>query len=112
MSISYNGIGQMAVTFPQDGCAEGAVCKLNAEGIAVACAAGERPCGKVMYVDGEYAAVMLEGFARLNYSGSVPTYGWCKLSTNGNGGVKVDNTGTSYLVAEVDETTNTCVIKL
>ena len=112
MSISYNGIGQMAVTFPQDGCAEGAVCKLNAEGIAVACAAGERPCGKVMYVDGEYAAVMLEGFVSMPYSGIAPTCGWCKLSANGNGGLKVDSTGTTYLVADVDEMANICVMKL
>ena len=33
MSISYNGIGQQVVTFPQDGCVEGMVCKLNADGI-------------------------------------------------------------------------------
>ena len=112
MSISYNGIGQQVVTFPQDGCVEGMVCKLNADGIIVGCTAGERPCGKVIAVEDMYAAVVMEGFVSMPYSGIAPTCGWCKLSANGNGGLKVDSTGTTYLVVDVDEMANICVMKL
>ena len=112
MSISYNGIGHFSVTFPENGCAEGAVCKLSGDGEAVACNAGDKLFGVVQFVDHGKACVLIEGFVRVAFSGTAPGCGWANLSADGNGGVKVDSAGKEYLVAEVDATAKTCIIKL
>ena len=112
MSISYNGIGHFSVTFPEDGCTEGAVCKLSTDGEANACSAGDKLFGVVKFVDGGKACVLIEGFVTVSYTGTAPNCGWCNLSADGNGGVKSDSAGKEYLVAEVDTAAKTCVIKL
>lgn len=112
MRISYDGIGHQAVTVPAGKCVEGQVCKLNASGQADACAAGDKFCGVVEFVKGDSAAVQIEGFAQVSYTGTAPTVGYCSLSANGSGGVKVDSAGREYLVAQVHSSDLSAVIKL
>ena len=96
MSISYNGIGHFSVTFPENDCAEGAVCKLSNDGEAVSCSAGDKLFGVVKFVDGGKACVLIEGFVTVSYSGTAPNCGWCNLSADGNGGVKTDSVKDAY----------------
>lgn len=113
MNISYEQIGHLSVTFPADGCKEGAVCKINSAGKAAACSAGDGFIGVAESVNGTQAGVQIAGFAKIAYSGSsTPTPGYVKLSADGSGGVKVDTAGVGYWVVRVDSTAKTLIVKL
>ena len=108
MNVSFEEIGRLAVTFAQEGCQAGQVCKLNADGRAVPCAAGDKFCGIVESIRGGFAAVQLEGFATVTVSGSVNA-GYVNLCADGNGGIMAGS-GQEYLVVCVNG--DTAVIKL
>ena len=69
MNVSFEEIGRMAVTFAQDGCQGGQVCKVSANGTVAPCAAGDKFCGIVEGVRSGFAAVQVEGFAEVAVSG-------------------------------------------
>ena len=108
MNVSFEEIGRLAVTFAQDGCESGQVCKLGSDGKAVSCAAGDKFCGVVEGIRSGFAAVQVEGFAAVAVSGAV-NVGYTALCADGNGGVKA-GTGREYLVVSVNA--GTAVIKL
>ena len=110
MNVSFEEIGRMAVTFAQDGCETGQVCKVAGNGTVAPCAAGEKFCGLVEGVRGDYAAVQVAGFATVAVSGSVGV-GYVSLCADGQGGVKAGS-GREYLVVQVDEADGTAVIML
>lgn len=111
MSISYDGIGYLAVTMQQDGCELGQVCALDAEGRACPCAADAKFCGVVTVLEGTMVAVQVEGFVKVHYSVK-PAMGYNALVADGNGGVKTGGAGREYLVVAVDPTMQTAIIKL
>ena len=108
MNVSFEEIGRLAVTFAQDGCEAGQVCKVSANGTVVPCAAGDKFCGIVEGVRGGFAGVQVAGFATVAVSGSL-NVGYVNLCADGSGGVKA-GTGREYLVVSVDA--DTAVIKL
>lgn len=108
MNVSFEEIGRLAVTFAQDGCESGQVCKVSANGTVVPCAAGDKFCGVVEGVRGGVAGVQVAGFATVAVSGSL-NVGYVNLCADGNGGVKA-GTGREYLVVSVEA--DTAVIKL
>ena len=110
MSVSFEEIGRLAVTFGHEGCEAGQVCKVSANGTVVPCAEGEKLCGIVEGVRGDHAAVQVAGFAEVRFSGSVGV-GYVNLCADGQGGVKA-GTGREYLVVSVDNNNRTAVIKL
>lgn len=110
MNVSFEEIGRLAVTFAQNGCKSGQVCKLGSDGKVTACAEGESFCGIVESVRGEHAAVQLEGFATVGITGTV-SLGYVDLCADGSGGVK-SGSGREYLVVRVDTNAKTAVIKL
>lgn len=112
MKISYEEIGHMSVTFPGMNCAAGQVCKINTAGNAAPCSAGDKFLGVVEAVNDATAAVQVEGFVTVPYSGTKPACGYTALSANGAGGVKADANGKSYWVVAVNETKLTVTIKL
>ena len=112
MNVSYEGVGYLAVTFPAGSCVAGQVCKLGVLGLSEKCNEGDAFCGVVDAVENFRAAVQIEGFAEVSYTGTAPTRGYEKLSSNGKGGVKVDSNGKEYLVAELDTDNSTITIKL
>ena len=59
-----------------------------------------------------YASVMLSGYAVLPYSGEAPTPGYCRLVSDGAGGVKQDENGRELLVVSADNTASLCGIIL
>ena len=110
MNVSFEEIGRLAVTFAQSGCESGQVCKVSGSGTVAPCAAGEKFCGVVEGVRGDYAAVQMEGFLEVAVSGAV-NVGYVNLCADGAGGVK-SGTGREYLVVSVDAAAKTAIIKL
>ena len=110
MNVSFEEIGRLAVTFGHEGCLAGQVCKVSANGTVAPCAAGDKLCGIVEGVRGDYAAVQVAGFAEVSYSGSV-ALGHVSLCADGSGGVKA-GAGREYLVVSVDENAQTAIIML
>jgi len=108
MNVSFEAISQTCVTFQTaEEALEGKVVKITANAAVGACADGERFCGVAGSVRGGIAAVVTGGYVELPYTGSAPAVGYTGLSANGTGGVKVDEEGHKYLIAQVDESTMT-----
>ena len=112
MSVSYEGIGYLAVTFPVKNSSANKLCKVNSQGQVENCSDGDHFCGYVVSVEKEYAAVQLEGFVKVSFTGTTPARGYTKLSANNYGGVKVDTNGREYLVVEYSSADSTVTIKL
>ena len=112
MNVSYEGVGYLAATFPAGNCVAGQLCKLDVLGLSEKCNDGDAFCGFVEEVKNRRAAVQIEGFVEVPYTGTAPTRGYVKLSSDGKGGVKVDSNGKEYLVAELDTDNSTITIKL
>ena len=112
MNISYEGIDSMVVTFPIGTCQVGQVCKVGITGGADMCDSGDKFCGVMLSAKTGMAAVQVEGFVRVGYSGSKLAHGYVALAADGNGKVVANSNGREYLVAEVDTQTMTAIIKL
>ena len=112
MKITYEGIGYLGVTMPMGNCVQGQVCTINSAGQAVVCADGGVFFGVVDHVENGMAAVQMEGFVKLSYSGTAPNHGYVGLVSDGNGGVKVDASADKRLVVAVDLVSKTVVFKL
>ena len=110
MNVSFEEIGRLAVTFAQEGCQGGQVCKVSANGKVAPCAAGDKLCGIVEHVRGSHAAVQVAGFAEVKVTGAV-SLGYVSLCADGSGGVKA-GAGREYLVVSVDENAKTAIIML
>ena len=110
----YNGIDNTIMTFGAgSGCVEGQVCKLSDSAVVEGCSAGDGFMGQVQKLyPGDMAGAVVRGVIRVGYSGTAPSAGWCKLSADGNGGVKADTNGHEYLVLKVDSTAKTAEIYL
>ena len=106
--ISFEGIGELAATFA---CGEtvqaGQVVKVTGPGTVGACSAGDRFCGVALTAADGFAAVQVAGFVTVA-AGTGVTEGWCALTADGSGGVKLDTAetgGYEYLVAEAGDGT-------
>ena len=110
MNVSFEEIGRLSVTFVQEGCTGGQVCRVTANGTVKPCAEGDKFCGIVEHVRGGHAAVQVAGFAEVKLTG-VLNPGYASLCADGQGGVK-DGAGLEYLVVSVDANAKTAVIKL
>ena len=112
MNYSYEEIGHQSVTFPADGCEEGTVCKMTNYCMVRGCSEGEPFLGVAEIVNGYEAAVQVEGFVKVRYSGDHPSPGYKNLSADGNGGVKLDEAGKGYWVVNVDRGSLSLIMKL
>ena len=110
MNVSFEEIGRLSVTFAQENCVGGQVCKVSGNGTVAPCAAGDRFCGVAEHVRGNHAAVQVAGFAEVKVTGAVGV-GYVNLCADGTGGVKAGE-GKEYLVVSVNENAKTAVIKL
>ena len=112
MKESYEGIGHLAVTVRANACQAGQVCKFNTQGYVEKCSAGDVFCGVVEAVDRGYAAMQVEGFVTLPYTGTAPGCGLKTLAANGTGGIQVNANGKEFLVVAVDAAKSQATIKL
>ena len=112
MNVSYEGIGYLAVTIPASTCTAGHVCRVNAAGLCEQCSSGDHFDGVTDAVENQRATMQIQGCAEIRYSGTKPSAGRVKLSSDGKGGVKLDTNGKEYLIMQVKEETTTIVVKL
>lgn len=110
MKVSFEEIGRLAVTFAQERCQTGQVCKLVDNGLVTQCSEGDEFCGIVESVRGGFAAVQVEGFVQVSVTGSLDV-GYMALCADGDGGV-MEGQGREYLVVSMDKNAATAVIKL
>lgn len=89
MSVSFEGVGQVCATFLGGKLTEGQVVKLAGSGTVGACGAGDGFIGAALCCKDDACTVQVGGFVTVSYSGTTPTVGWCALTADGNGGVKV-----------------------
>ncbi len=104
---AFDGIGEMVATLPTaEGVAGGQTVKLDAEGRAAPCGAGERFCGVALEPKEGFAAVQMGGFAELKCTDAAVTPGWAELCADGAGGVKsagASGAGGAYLVVRAGD---------
>lgn len=89
MKISFEGIGEKAVTFIGDGVKEGDLVRVTGPGTVSTCGAGDGFDGFVAGLRGEYAAVVISGAVTAPFSGTAPGFGRVELFADGEGGVCV-----------------------
>ena len=111
MSVSFHGIGQVCATFLGSG-TEGQVVKMTDRDTVAPCSDGNSFCGVAMCVKDDACAVQVAGFVTVPYSSTEPTPGYAKLSADGTGGVKSDESGREYLVVSVDTAAKSVTILL
>ena len=75
-------------------------------------AADEHFCGVCTVERGMYLTVVLRGHTTVKYSGTDPVIGYNKLAADGNGNVKVSDSGRARLVLDVDTANRTIEILL
>lgn len=108
MNVSFNGIGELSVTFmAEEGTKASMPVKLTENGTVGDALNGDRFCGVCLYADDGCATVQTRGYVKLPYTGTAPALGYAKLVSDGNGGVKTAETGGEVLVAEVDTAEST-----
>ncbi len=111
-TISFDDIGAVAATFAvKEGLKGGQVAKVTGSGEAGPCDDGDAFCGVALEGRGGFAAVQVKGFVQVSAAGEVGL-GWTKLSADGAGGVKADESGREYLVVDSDSTGKTAVLLL
>jgi hypothetical protein len=73
MNVSYEGIGEKAVTMKAaDGLATGMLSKISQSDTAAACGEGDVFHGKALSVREGYAVIQLDGFVSAPYTGTAP----------------------------------------
>lgn len=112
MKVSFEEIGHVSATFAADSGEAGQVCKVIASGKVEPCGEGDVFCGVMEGIRNGHTAVQLHGFVEVGYTGSTPEIGYVNLTADGNGGVKVSNSGRAHLVVGVDTAAMTAIIEL
>lgn len=110
MKVSFEGIGESVVTFYNSKTAAagaGVPVKMSGNGEVSVCAEGERFFGVALACDPDFAAIQMNGYVELGYTGTAPAVGFAKLVSNGAGGVKTAETGREFLIVDVDTVSKT-----
>ena len=114
MEISFEGIGQVAVTFAAaDGVQPGMAVALTADSTVGVGKGGDGLCGVVLTAKNGTAAVQVGGMVQVGYSGTAPAIGMNTVAVDGSGKIKtVTSGGVSCMVVSVNTADSTAVIKL
>ena len=114
MEVCFDGIGQVAATFPakQEEFEPGMAVTLTENGEISLGKDGDLPCGVGLgRVRGDTAAVQISGAVKVKCSGTMPKAGWRTLACDGKGNVKTATSGgLNCLVLAVE--TDGIVVKL
>lgn len=111
MSVSFNGIENLVVTFRAGTVVVDSPAVMSANNTVRNAGSGVAPVGIVRNKRNDHAAVQVKGYAEVKYSGAtVPSLGWNSLVTDGTGGLRVsatDETGRNCLVVSLNTTSKT-----
>lgn len=105
MSVAFNGIGTMVVTFQAGTVTPGFPAAMQENGKVQNAADKAAPVGIILNKRNDHAAVQVQGFAEVTYSGSDPTLGWNSLVADSSGGLRLataEETGRACLVVTLD----------
>ena len=109
----FYGFERKELTFNKDkNVAEGKAVGVGTLKRAVIPSADEKFCGICSAVNETYVSVILKGHAIVKYSGTSPVIGYNKLAADGNGYVKLSDSGMDILVLDVDTANRTIEILL
>jgi len=107
MNFSINGYGENTTTFRTTGLVcTGHTVKMADNLIVSPCEAGDEFIGVAVNTGDGYAGIQLDGYVKIDFTGTAPAVGWCGLVADGKGGVSADANGRKYLVVEVDTNNN------
>lgn len=113
MDYSYEQIGNVCATFIcEDGLEVGNVCLVKENSTVSPCDDDEAFVGAVVSKRDGCAAVTVQGFVTVSYTGSAPVFGYCPLAADGLGGVMFSAGSHEYLVVQVDTTAKTVTFLL
>ena len=111
MSVAFDGIGRLVVTFEAGTATAGSFVTMEDNGKVKKAFSGQLPVGLALHVQDGHAAVQLRGFVKTKYSGSsAPALGWASLVTDSSGGLRAAGSGESgrmCLVVEKDSEAQT-----
>lgn len=113
MNISANGFFDHTLTLQAaSAIPAGHPVKLSDNYTVAGASAGDKFCGVLLSCCDGVCAVQLHGAVTLSYTGTAPVVGFASLVSDGNGGVKSAENGTSVLILSVDTTdkTATCIL--
>ena len=104
MNVSFNGFQEQIVTFETDAALEAGVpVKVAANGRVAKCGDGDIPAGVTAAPSREgLAAVQVNGYVRIGYSGTVPELNRTTVAADATGGIKTSEKGREVLVVEQD----------
>ena len=108
MKVSFEGIGEQVISFAAaSGLTKGVFVKMSANGTVTACSAGDGFAGYCIESEGGFAEVKTHGYMKCPYTGTAPSVGFGILVADAGGKVKSAQSGTAYLIVEVDTTAGT-----
>ena len=117
MSVSFEGIGEMVITFEAEESGSAAVVVgepviLSESGRVCACTTeGDIPTGVALSVHGGYAAVQVAGYVRLPCADGTAV-GFDRVSVNAEGKLQSDPEGREVIIVERDDVEGTCGVIL
>ena len=86
MSVAFEGIDRLVVTFLAGDVTAGKPVVMGGEGSVKNASSGQMPVGVVLHARDGHAAVQLKGFVTVQYSGtSAPALGWTALVADSAG---------------------------
>ena len=83
MSVAFDGIGRLVVTFEAGTATAGSFVTMEDNGKVRKALSGQLPVGLALHVQDGHAAVQLRGYVKTKYSGSsAPALGWASVSSD------------------------------
>lgn len=111
MSVAFDGMDRLVVTFQAGLVTAGNFVSMENSGKVKKATSGQMPVGLALHVQDGHAAVQLRGYVKTAYSGAAaPALGWVNLVADGNGGLRAAGSGEGgrlCLVVEKDSQTQT-----
>ena len=90
MSVAFEGIDRLVVTFLAGDVTAGKPVVMGGEGSVKNASSGQMPVGVALHARDGHAAVQLKGFVTVQYSGtSAPALGWTALVADSAGCVSI-----------------------
>lgn len=104
MTVGFKGFNEQILTFRTNGVKKGYPVKQNSSGDLINCSANEEFLGICTQDHTDFAGVQICGYAEMKYSAGSPDYGLKYIQADGNGNVKVSDSGKkSYQIIKVDK---------
>lgn len=107
-TVSFDGYRENVLTFDCYLTKTGFLASLANDGYAVQCIDNNDFLGVAVSADGLHAAIQIDGYVEMPYTGDPPQRGYCALVSDGNNNVKLSTTSKHIVrVIKVDTDSKT-----